>query len=192
VPGAFEVAFESSPNRMNASIIYLVGFMGAGKTSVGQRLAQLLGRTFVDLDIAIEEREGIPIREIFSRQGEPGFREIERAELEKVSRGRDLVVALGGGAFCSDANREIVRSTGISIWLDAPVDLLQTRCAPDGTRPLLTAWPEMEELLKRRLSFYARADFRLDVTDLTIDAAAQSIIHLCATGPPKIDPKYPH
>ncbi len=168
--------------RMDATIIYLIGFMGAGKTSVGQSLAHLLGWTFVDLDAAIEEREGFSIREIFSRRGEPFFREIEREELEKVSRGRKLVVALGGGTFCAGVNREIVKSTGISVWLDAPIDLLLARCAPDGTRPLFTTRKEIEELLAGRLSSYAQADHRVDVTDLTIDAAAQEIVRLCTPG----------
>ncbi len=165
---------------MDASIIYLVGFMGAGKSSVGERLAQLLGWTFVDLDTVIEEREGAPIREIFSRRGEALFREAERAELEKASRGHNLVVALGGGAFCSEANQEIVKATGISIWLDAPMDLLMSRCAPDGARPLFRNRAETEALLRSRIAYYTEADIRLDVTDLSIDAAAQRLIDLCA------------
>ena len=164
---------------MDTSIIYLVGFMGAGKSSVGAHLARLLGWTFVDLDTVIEEREGVPIREIFNRRGEARFREIEHAELEKASRGHNLVVALGGGAFCSESNQEIVKATGISIWLDAPVDLLMSRCAPDGARPLFTNRAEMEALLRSRIAYYAKADIRLDVTDLSIDAAAQKLIPLC-------------
>ncbi|HYK92090.1 MAG TPA: shikimate kinase [Acidobacteriota bacterium] len=167
---------------MNRAIIYLVGFMGAGKTSVGQDLARLLGWEFVDLDTAIEEREGVPIRDIFSQKGEPCFRAMESAALREVGRRRNLVVALGGGAFCSEANQEMVKSTGVSVWLDAPMELLQARCPSDGTRPLFSTPSEMAELLQRRLPFYSRADLRLDVTGLTIEDAAREIIRLCGRG----------
>jgi shikimate kinase len=160
---------------MKATIVYLVGFMGAGKTSVGQRLAQLLGWSFIDLDTGIEEREGVPVREIFSRRGEPYFRDIERAELVKVSRRENAVVALGGGAFCADENQSIVRSTGISVWLDVPMGLLHARCAGDARRPLFTTQEEMEALYRHRLPYYQKADIHIDLGNLTADAAAEEI-----------------
>jgi shikimate kinase len=160
---------------MNATHIYLVGFMGVGKTSVGQRLAQLLGWTFIDLDTGIEEREGVPIREIFNRRGEPYFRDIERAELVEVSRRENAVVALGGGGFCTDENQSIVKSTGISVWLDVPMELLHARCAGDAKRPLFTTREEMESLYRRRLPHYQKADIHIDIGNLTVDAAAEEI-----------------
>lgn len=160
---------------MHRTIVYLVGFMGAGKTSVGRCLAELLGWTFIDLDEEIEKQEDTPIREIFRRRGEPCFREIERGQLERVSRLSAIVVALGGGAFCSDDNQAIVRSTGVSVWLNAPIELLYARCAGDAARPLFTTREEMESLLRNRLPLYQKADYVLDMASLSVDAAAERI-----------------
>ncbi len=165
---------------MKAAIIYLLGFMGCGKTSVGRRLSELAGWDFIDLDSEIEEHQGIPIREIFRQHGESYFRSIERAELQSASRRKEVVVALGGGTFCSEENLSIVKATGVSVWLDADIDLLYARCAGDDTRPLFTTRDEMEALLRRRLPLYTRADLRIDVTGLTVDAAAETILHLCS------------
>lgn len=162
---------------MKASIVYLVGFMGAGKTSVGQRLARLLEWTFIDLDTMIEEREGIPIREIFNRRGEPYFRNLERMELRKASRRQNAVVALGGGAFCSVENQSIVKNTGVSVWLDVPMETLHARCAGDEQRPLFTTREEMEALFWRRLPHYQEADIHIAVGDLTLDAVADRILY---------------
>src|SRR5512136_2261829 len=112
----------------HSSNIYLVGFMGSGKTSVGRRLAELLGWTFVDLDEEIEKRAGQSIPEIFRLRGEKHFRSLEREELERECRGSNTVIALGGGTFCSTENRETITRTGISVWLDAPIELLSARC----------------------------------------------------------------
>src|SRR5436190_21025868 len=109
---------------MDVSSIYLVGFMGAGKTSVGQRLAELLGWSFVDVDQKIEEREGTPIREIFLRAGEPYFRRVESVELHSLSAARNLVVALGGGAFCGLENQRVAQRSGTRVGLDAPLATL--------------------------------------------------------------------
>ena len=160
---------------MEETVVYLVGFMGCGKTSVGGRLARRLGWSFIDLDAAIEERAGESIRRIFSVRGESCFREIEREELRRVSRLHAVVVALGGGAFCTEENRRIVESTGLSVWLDAPMEVLLARCAVDDTRPLFTTAEELAALLKRRIPFYEKADIRLDVGGLTVDAAAEQI-----------------
>lgn len=160
---------------MTCRILYLVGFMGAGKTSVGRKLAAMLGWSFTDLDERIVEREGRSIREMFQTEGEPHFRRLETEELERVSRRREAVVALGGGAFCSEVNRKIVRNTGVSVWLDAPAGLLFSRCARDGSRPLLTNAAEMKTLLRRRRPHYAKADIRIRVSRLGIEEAAEQI-----------------
>ena len=157
-------------------IVYLVGFMGAGKTSVGGRLAELLGWSFVDLDRRIEQREGEPIRDLFRRKGEPYFRRIEREELLRASTETETVVALGGGAFCSPENQQIVHDTGASIWLDAPLDLLFERCADDQTRPLFTTRDEMRQLLDRRRPFYAQAELHIEVAGLTVDEISRRIL----------------
>lgn len=157
--------------------IYLVGFMGSGKTSVGRRLAELLGWTFLDLDEEIEKREGKSITEIFRLWGEEHFRSLEREELERECQKRRTVIALGGGTFCNAENRESTTCTGISIWLDAPIELLTARCgACPGSRPLYAGKDEMAMLLARRLPDYAQAQVRVPVGNLDVDELAREIL----------------
>ena len=157
------------------AILYLVGFMGAGKTSVGERLAELLGWRFVDLDARIEARAGESVRELFRREGEPYFRNLEREELGRVSRERNVVVALGGGAFCSVENETIVRTSGASVYLEASDKVLYSRCLGSDARPLFTTREAMSVLLERRRPFYERANLKLDVSYLTVEEAALRI-----------------
>jgi shikimate kinase len=160
---------------MRKSNIYLVGFMGAGKTSVGMRLAELLHWDFIDLDREIEKREGRPIREIFRMEGESHFRRLERAELERVCRLESKVVALGGGTFVDGGNRETIGGSGVSVWLDASMDVLYPRCSGDPLRPLATSRGEMEQLLLSRRPHYEQATIRIEVDGLTIDELADRI-----------------
>jgi len=162
------------------ALIYVVGFMGAGKTSVGLRLAELLGWRFVDLDQEIERNAGESIRAIFKARGEAWFRAAERAELEKASRLVNAVVALGGGAFCSEENRRIVDATGISVWLDVTIETIYDRCAGDATRPLFGSLSEMDLLLKKRRPFYEKSRRRVSADNLSVDEIAQKILRLFA------------
>jgi shikimate kinase len=156
--------------------IYLVGFMGAGKSAVGAALAERLGRTFVDLDRALEEREGMTVREIFERRGEAAFRAAEAAELGRVAASEDLVVATGGGAFASAANRELIRASGgVSVFLDVPWPVIRERLGPaDPERPKWTG--DARALYLARRADYLRADLRLGLegheTPAEIAAAA--------------------
>jgi len=161
---------------MGHSIIYLIGFMGAGKTSVGRRLAALLRWEFLDLDDEIERGQGMSIRDLFQLRGEPYFRQLERSALERASRGQKAVVALGGGAFCDPENRRIIESTGTSVWLDAPIEILCARCEGDQSRPLFTVRAEMERLLEERRPHYAKAELRLDASGAGIDELADEIL----------------
>jgi shikimate kinase len=161
---------------MNVSIIYLVGFMGAGKTSVGKSLAKILGWCFLDLDQVIAEVEGRPIRDIFLDSGEPYFREVERRELLRLSSRKNTVVALGGGAFCNDENRKAIQESGASVWLDAPIDVLYARCAGENTRPLLTTREKMASLLETRYPFYAQANLRVNTSGRPIESIAEEIL----------------
>ena len=143
--------------------IYLVGFMGCGKTTVGQRLAARLQWDFVDLDDEIEKKSGMKIADVFEQLGEPAFRVMERqALLEQVSfvgRGRARVVALGGGTFVAPGNREILQLAGISVWLDVPLDQLWERVANEDQRPLARDRQAFERLFEQRAPGYAKSDF---------------------------------
>jgi shikimate kinase len=177
IAGKMSAGSERSEVGTRRSNLYLVGFMGSGKTSVGRRLAELLGWTFLDLDEEIEKREGKPIPEIFRLRGEKHFRSLERQELGRASQGGRTVVAVGGGTFCSVENQEIITRTGISIWLDAPIELLFARCsASPALRPLFTGMDEMTKLLERRLPSYAQAKARVPVGSLSIDELAKRIL----------------
>ena len=116
--------------------IFLVGFMGSGKSTVGPLVAAKLGWEFVDLDQEIEREQGRPIREIFDRQGEPEFRRIETKHLRSLENRASCVVALGGGAFVQEVNRPIVTELGVSVFLDCRLEVIRARCPADGTRPL--------------------------------------------------------
>ncbi len=142
--------------------VYLVGFMGAGKSTLGPLLARALARPFVDLDVEIERRAGATIAELFARRGEVFFRRLERQALADAARGRDAVIALGGGALGASASRARV-ARGFSVWLDAPVGLLRRRCARPGEpeRPLLRQPGAFERLYRSRRPLYAASDLRL-------------------------------
>jgi len=171
-----DVGCRMSEVGSNNANLYLLGFMGAGKTSVGRRLAELLGWTFIDLDLEIEKREGMPISEIFRLRGEARFRVLELQELQRASEARSTVIAIGGGAFCSAENQAIIARSGISVWLDAPIDLLFARCGGDATvRPLFSGISEMAQLLERRRPFYARAQLHLQVGNLGVEDLARRI-----------------
>jgi shikimate kinase len=162
---------------MSAPIVYLVGFMGTGKSAVGARLAELLGWNFIDLDQAIERRAGTTITQIFSLQGEACFRAFEREELWRASGQKNTVVSVGGGAFCCSENQEIITATGISVWLDAPVELIFPRCCDDGDeRPLFATMREMAELMELRRPFYENAQMRVEVGSMGVEDLARVIM----------------
>ena len=126
--------------------IYLVGFMGAGKSTVGRLLAERLGMGFLDTDELIAERAGLSIPEIFSRLGEARFREWEREVVGEVCRRRGLVVALGGGAPMDDRNWRLLRGTGVTVYLRETPETLAARLAGDGSRPLLAGYAGEERI----------------------------------------------
>ncbi len=145
--------------------VYLVGFMGSGKTTVGERLAETLGVPFVDLDRAIEERAGATVGEIFEHRGEPAFRRLEQQALRETLKHERVVVATGGGAMTVAANLELMRGAGITVWLDLALATILERVGsrPEGERPLFGTRAEVEALYRRRLGFYRRADLRVEV-----------------------------
>lgn len=162
--------------------IYLVGFMGSGKSTVGRVLAEELGWRFVDLDEEIERRHGAAIPLIFDRHGEPEFRRMEAAALHETVRfvqaGRPHVVSLGGGAFLSHENFELVSNNGLTLWLDCPLEIIERRVVGASHRPLARDQHQMRQLFETRRPAYARADYRIQIDDDDARAAVARIMEL--------------
>ena len=152
---------------MTSLRIVLVGFMGCGKTTVGQELARRLGGDFIDLDTFIAENIGRTPAEIIRDDGEPAFRSIETRALEEVLRERGVrVIALGGGAWTMPANRTLVENQNcLSIWLDGPFELCWKRISAEGnpTRPLAPDRETARKLYEERHAAYRLAQLRIDV-----------------------------
>ena len=158
--------------------VFLVGFMGAGKTTVGKVLAPRLSYDFIDLDDLIEERMGMSVQAIFARLGEAEFRRVESEVLEKCRDMTRTVVALGGGAYVSAANRDLLREMGTTIWLDCPLEVCLSRLGEDPSRPVLGSQPEMRALLDRRRAAYLMADHIVEVGTATPEEVASEILKL--------------
>ena len=159
--------------------VVLVGLMGAGKTSVGLRLAHLLGAGFIDSDDEIEKAANLTVSEIFARYGEPHFRAGERRVLARILAGPPAVVATGGGAFMDDETRALVLKGAVSVWLRATLDVLVHRTAGRGRRPLLNRGNPREVLaglMEKRYPVYAQADLTVDsMADQSHDQMAARI-----------------
>lgn len=144
-------------------LVFLLGFMGCGKTTVGRLLAQRLSWRFVDLDEELEQRQARTINQIFSEQGEAYFRQVERKLLEEILQRAEhapTVVALGGGTFAQPANVELIRSNGgITVWLYCSVEELRRRCRGMTHRPLFRDPASFEQLYEQRRPYYQQADF---------------------------------
>lgn len=161
--------------------IILVGFMGTGKTAVGKELAKKLKMKFIDIDDIIEKREGMGISDIFEQKGEPYFRDVEKKVAREVSKQSNLVIAAGGGVVINEENVKNLKSNGIMICLNASPDKILERTKRHTHRPLLNV-PEPSkrvwELLAKRAQYYARADYQIDTTNLTIDEVVQKILKI--------------
>jgi shikimate kinase len=157
--------------------LFLAGFMGSGKSTVGLLLAEELGWDFVDLDTIIEQQEGMPIARIFADRGEPAFRQLEhdalREQTRAAERGKPRVVAVGGGAYAQERNRTLLEPMGTVVWLDAPIDVLLARIAHETHRPLAQDPVKFAELYEARRDSYALADFRVDATGKASAVAAR-------------------
>jgi shikimate kinase len=144
--------------------IALVGMMGAGKSTIGRRLAKRLDLDFVDSDDAIGEACGLTAGEVFEKFGEADFRDGERRIIARLLEQGVQVIATGGGAFAVEPTRELLKQKAVTVWLDASIDVLAARTAGRDTRPLLnTPNPRatLEELLEKRRPFYAQADIHV-------------------------------
>lgn len=159
--------------------IALVGMMGAGKTSIGRRLAARLAVPFRDADHEIETAAGLTVAEIFAKFGEGHFRDGERKVIARLLEEPPHVLATGGGAFMDESTRAALSQTAFTIWLKAPVQLLMSRVKKRETRPLLKDGDmraTLEKLLILREPVYAKADMTIDSADEPHGAAVERII----------------
>ncbi len=162
--------------------LVLVGFMGSGKTSAGQRAAQRLGMKFVDMDDMIERRHGQTISQIFEKKGEAFFRQQERALVREYSNGQDRVIATGGGVVLDPNNLRDFSRTGVVIccWVDANVAHERTKNAKH--RPLLEAGgdrlTQIEALLRQRELLYNAIPIRIDTSTMSVDQQADEIVRI--------------
>lgn len=166
------------PFRVPKTIV-LVGLMGAGKSSIGRRLAQILALPFVDADTEIEAAAGLSIEEIFARDGEAVFRNGERRVIARLLDDPVQVLATGGGAFMDPDTRSLIRSRAISIWLRAEIDVLLARVSRRNNRPLLKNGDPRAVLLKlmeERYPIYAEADITVDSLDGPPEATLTKVL----------------
>ena len=147
---------------MRADKIYIVGFMGAGKSTLAEALAARLDWRMEDIDKLVEQQERLTVAEIFSLRGEPHFRSVERAVLTDLLPARHVVIATGGGTYADPSNRALINRDGASIWLDVSLMRVIERLPPDGRRPLAADRSSMEQLFRARQSAYRHAHARLD------------------------------
>jgi shikimate kinase len=159
--------------------IVLVGLMGAGKSSIGKRLAQVLSLPFTDVDAEIEAAAGLSIEEIFARDGEAAFRSGERRVLARLLDNPTQILATGGGAFMDPDTRALIRARAISIWLRADLELLLARVARRNNRPLLKNRDPRQvlaQLIEERYPIYAEADLVVDSLDGPAEATLQEVL----------------
>lgn len=165
--------------RLAGRTIVMVGMMGAGKSSIGRRLASRLGLPFVDADNEIEQAANATISEIFEAHGEAYFRDGERRVIQRLLDGSPKVLATGGGAFVNPETRAAIRAAGVSVWLKADRDLILHRVKRRSNRPLLkTADPGavVDRLLAERNPIYAEADIHVQSRDVAHDVVINDII----------------
>ncbi|MBR9839543.1 shikimate kinase [Salipiger thiooxidans] len=167
--------------------VVLVGMMGAGKTAVGKALAHALRVPFRDSDAEIELAANMTIAEIFSRDGEPFFRERESQVIARLLDGRPSVLSTGGGAYMREENRRMITERGVAVWLDAALPVLWNRVKHKDTRPLLrTADPHatLRELYCKRVPIYALSDLTVaSEQGKSVEAMAQRVIEALKTRP---------
>lgn len=177
--------------RPSRSVV-LVGLMGAGKTSIGRRLAQRLGLAFADSDHEIETAAGCTIETIFEMYGERAFRDCERRVIGRLLEEPVQVIATGGGAFMDPETRGTVKTRGLSVWLRADLELLLNRVSRRANRPLLKRGDPKEvlsSLMAERYPIYAEADVTVDTRDappdVTVDAVIDGLQRLARIGEPR-------
>jgi len=174
---------EAVKRSLNGRSIVLVGLMGAGKSTVGRRLAQKLGLEFTDADAEIERAAGKTVPDIFRDHGEDYFRDGERKVIARLLESGPQVLATGGGAFMNEETRQNIAHRGISVWLKADIDLLMKRVRRRDNRPLLRAEdPEeiMRQLIAQRYPIYSQADVTVESRDVPHNSIVTDVIRALA------------
>lgn len=170
-------------DRLKDRVVVFVGLMGAGKTAIGKRVAQLLGLPFVDSDHEIEAASRMTIPELFETYGEPEFRALEQRVIERLLREGSCVVSTGGGAFMNAQTRSAIAARGVSLWLKAELDLLMERVGRNQNRPLLRN-PDprgvMRRLMEERYPVYAEADITVETRDARREIIADEALQALA------------
>jgi len=157
--------------------IFLVGFMGAGKTAVGRILADRLNRLFIDTDRLVETGARATVAEVFEKEGENGFRQRERRALVSAATGPPAVVSAGGGLFADRGNRKTIELSGVAVWLDAPFEECFERCEGEiGKRPLFRDEETLEQLYESRRDEYANADIVVESMDRKPEIIADDVV----------------
>jgi shikimate kinase len=176
----------AQPHPTGGRSLVLVGLMGAGKSTVGRRLAARLKMDFIDADEAIEAAADMSIADIFERFGEAAFRDGERRVIARIIAGPPCVLATGGGAFVNDETRALILNQALAIWLDADIDTLVARVARRQTRPLLVGKDPravLTELAAVRNPLYAEAPLHVPSASTPHEVTVEAIMKALATCP---------
>ncbi|MGO8920754.1 MAG: shikimate kinase [Stellaceae bacterium] len=169
----------TAPAPRPGKTVALVGLMGAGKTSIGRRLAQRLGLPFIDADAEIESAAGTSVEEIFLRHGETAFRDGERRVIARLLDTPAHVLATGGGAFMDPSTRALLRARTVTVWLRADLDIMLARVQRRNNRPLLKGGDPravLEQLIAERYPVYAEADITVDSVDGPPEATLERVL----------------
>ncbi len=175
-------ALDRARRREIPGRIYLVGFMGSGKTAVGRQIARRLDRPFVDLDAEIERTSGMTIRALFESDGEAAFREREAVFLEATSALPDAVVATGGGCYVREGNRRAIARLGSAVFLDVPLATLLARLSGKTDRPLLQSEEQAARLYAQREPFYRMGAIPVALDEESLEEAADRVLDALSAG----------
>lgn len=175
---------KAKPKRYSASLVLpktlvLVGMMGAGKSSIGWRIARKMGTPFYDTDQEVERAAGCSVADIFETWGEKAFRDAERRVLKRLLSGQTQVVSTGDGTFVDEESRTLIKENAISLWLRADPEILYERVIRRDTRPLLfegDAKQILEEMVERRYPLYAKADLTVESNDDAHEATVERVM----------------
>lgn len=185
------IAIEAALAGLGGRSLALVGLMGAGKTTIGRRLASILSLPFHDSDAEIEAAARMSVPELFAQYGEPEFRALEARVIARLCEGRQAVISTGGGAYMRDETREVLRAHAVTVWLRADLAVLMERVSRRPGRPLLDA-PDpravMRGLMDARYPVYAQADLAVESRNVKRDTIAREIIdHLASNAPKELE-----